>query len=64
MDLTDTGMRFDTPIDWEYVAHHSCRGSLPNQYSVSATKQVVSGRCGGYCGKCNAKSLKVEPEGC
>ena len=64
MDLTGTGMKFVTPIHWKYAGYRSCTGSLPSQYSVSATKQVVSGRCGGYCAECNAKSLKVELEGC
>ena len=64
MDLTGTGMRFVTPIDWAYGGHNACTGGPPNEYSVSSTKQVVSGRCGGYCGSCSAKNLMVEPEGC
>ena len=64
MDLTGTGMKFVTPIDWEYLGWRGCTGNIPNQYSVSATKQVVSGRCGGYCGGCKAKRLKLKPEGC
>ena len=64
MDLTGTGMRFVTPITWSYAGYHSCSGNTPNGYSVSATKQVVSGRCGGYCGSCAPKALYVEPEGC
>ena len=64
MDLTGTGMRFVMPITWSYTGHRSCSGNTSNGYSVSATKQVVSGRCGGYCGSCVANRLYVEPEGC
>ncbi|CAB3995954.1 GON domain, partial [Paramuricea clavata] len=64
MDLTGTGMMFVTPIDWRYGGYHGCSGNTPNQYSVSSTKQVVSGRCGGFCGSCWARTLSVKPEGC
>ena len=64
MDLTGTGMRFVTPINWSYTGFRACSGNTPNDYSVSATKQVVSGRCGGYCGSCEAKDLYIKPEGC
>ena len=64
MDLTSTGMKFVTPIEWTYGGHHACTGAPPNDYSVSGTKQVVSGRCGGYCGGCSANNLKLKPEEC
>ena len=64
MDLTGTGMRFVTPIDWAYQGYRACSYKTPDQYSVSTNKQVVSGRCGGFCGSCWAKTLIVEPEGC
>ena len=57
-------MKFVTPIEWAYGGYHACTGGPPNDYSVSPTKQVVRGRCGGYCGSCSAKNLKVKPEEC
>ena len=64
MDLTGTGMRFVTPIDWSYTGNRACSGNTPNDYTVSSTKQRVSGRCGGRCGGCAARSLVLKPINC
>ena len=64
MDLTGTGLRFHTPIDWKYAGHPNCQGIQPNNYAINSKKQIVSGNCGGYCGDCHARNLMLELEGC